>query len=409
MNEMKALIINYPVLKIGGIEQFIYELCKFSLQNKYKVIWVYKNPLTIDDGYNDILDDIILCERKSFFKTFSLKKLADEVDKITCISFTPFDHQRMLELCNNHSINNINPIYIIANTKGRYYYIEEYYYGFIRKVLREKVRDVMLEWYENNQIRFFAELQAKSFESKYNIKLYDINSLIIPSIRHFNQINLNDLKEKYKSNDFNIVTISRFDFPHKNYLLGLIDSFKEIKYKYSNAYLHIVGYGQDENIVRDKINKLPDFVKKSIVLHGALSNERLIEVLKKMHLNISVAGSVAVGAVNGVLSIPARNFCGEECEVYGYLPNSISKVVSTEPGYPVTPYIEDVINFSFEKYRQIVMEGFNAYNKRKVNPDYLFDINNIIINRDRHYRLLKLMDIFKDISYKIAITIGINK
>ena len=112
--------------------------------------------------------------------------------------------------------------------------------------------------------------------------------------------------KKAKRECFNIVSISRFDFPHKGYLLGLIRAYGRLKEKYPQVALCIIGYGPGKPLVEKEIKRLNKKAQQDLSLLGEVDSADFPKVLKEMHLNISVAGSVGVGARNGVLSIPAR-------------------------------------------------------------------------------------------------------
>lgn len=98
--------------------------------------------------------------------------------------------------------------------------------------------------------------------------------------------------------------------------------------------------------------------------------------IKHAHLNISVAGGVAVGAVSGIMSIPARNYCDGECEVYGYLPEYLEYSVATSPGNLVDTYIERAITMSDYEYKKACIESYESvYNSHEVDPNYLFEFS----------------------------------
>ena len=107
---------------------------------------------------------------------------------------------------------------------------------------------------------------------------------------------------------------------------------------------------------------------------GQKSKEDIAIIMDNMHLNISVAGSVACGAVNGVLSIPARNYCHDKyCEVYGFLPDSVLKTTSTDEGEPAINYIEKVIQMNPDEYFEYCVKSYDTYKKREINPNYLLE------------------------------------
>lgn len=121
------------------------------------------------------------------------------------------------------------------------------------------------------------------------------------------------------------------------------------------------------------INRVAD-----IKLLGEASPDEISNYMKEAHLNISVAGAVGDGARNGVLSIPARNYCIGECEVYGYLPDSRLKSTSLEKGILVDDFIEEVILMSNEEYIQKCIDSYNTYALNDVDPLYVFAASKIV-------------------------------
>jgi hypothetical protein len=64
----------------------------------------------------------------------------------------------------------------------------------------------------------------------------------------------------------NVLTITRFEFPFKAYVLGLIDAFKKLIYSVPNMTLTVIGYGEGESLVEQKIMQLDEEIKTKITL-----------------------------------------------------------------------------------------------------------------------------------------------
>lgn len=404
--ELKTLVINFPALMNGGVENICFNLMKYSVSQGYRVIWLHMVPTRIADGFKDFVYtniEMIPVQRKRNGKWYHGALTFSKEEKITILSFTPFDMDNAFKLCEEFPKILITPIYIVANTKGRYYFVEEYYYGIFRKELYKTVQKLMKNWAEMDAIRFCANGQIDSFENHYGVQISNRFSKVIKQIVVPPELDMQLLKERAKREKFNIVSISRFDFPHKGYLLGLIRAYGKLKSKYPNIYLSVIGYGDGQTLVDDEIKKLSSQAQAGITLLGEIKREDFPNVLKNMHLNISVAGSVGVGAVNGLLSIPARNFCEGECEVYGFLPESRGMTISTEKGEPVELYIEQVINMTNDEYIKRCVESYQVYSNVEVDPEYIFKqrINTDVSILNKH-RFLDSMYAFRDYAYKIG-------
>ena len=401
---MKTLIVNFPKLNIGGVENNIYEFMKYCILKKYRVIWMCPKPVHISDNYSDVLQNIEVLEAKrNIWGIWKYDKPSfDKNDDIYTLSFTPFDHDCMIKLMEEYKEFNIKNYYIVANTKGRFYFVEEYYYGFLRKIIYKKIKQIMHDWIECDNIRFYSELQIQAFENKYGIKMENHERLLVPYVFGIGSLDEEQLIVRAKREQFNIVSVSRFDFPHKQYLLSLIDLYGQLKEKYPQIHLHIGGYGHGEKLVYDHINKLDEEARKDIILYGQIKSEDMADFMKNMHLNISVAACVSCGAVNGVLSLPARNFCEEKCEVYGYLPDSRKMTTATCKGEPARPYIEEIINMSEKEYIKRCKDSYYTYAKESVNPEYLFEQPKQRKKEQKENHIyLQVIWIFKELSYKI--------
>ena len=246
------------------------------------------------------------------------------------MSFNPFQHDFALKIKEKNPSVKITPLYIVANTKGDLYFIENYFIWPLKGFVKRKMDTILKEWNDKDYIRYFTHLQREAQEKRYGFKVINPKLNIVPPTVGILPLDIKSLDKRADRFFFNIISVSRFSFPHKNYLLGLVDSYAQLKTVYPQLSLYLIGYGVGESQLRNKINKLPEDIRSNIHLLGPKTASEIDEIMKDMHLNVSVAGSVKCGARNGVVSLPARNFCEEECEVYGYLPKSFNKKTSTE-------------------------------------------------------------------------------
>lgn len=375
---MKTLVINKRYLNLGGIENFVYNLIKYALSQDYRVVWLAYRPINIFRGFKDIVDKIeIISAKKSILQSkehLSIK--FDENEEVTILSFNPFQHDFALKIKEKNPSVKITPLYIVANTKGDLYFVENYFLWPLKGVVKRKMDTILREWNDKDYIRYFTQLQREAQEKRYGFKVINPEKNSIPTTSYCQLLNESVLYERSKRHSFNIISVSRFSFPHKNYLLGLVDSYAQLKPVYPQLSLYLIGYGVDESKLRNKINQLPEEIRCNIHMLGPKTASEIDEIMKNMHLNVSVAGSVRCGARNGVVSLPARNFCEEECEVYGYLPESFPKTTATEKGLPVKSFIEELINMSKDAYIQKCKESYQTYSERDAHPEYLFEQKN---------------------------------
>jgi len=396
---MKTLIINKSYLILGGIETFIFSLVQYAISQNYRVIWLAGKPLKIFHGFKEILDKIEICYTGRGVcgaKVINRLKFSEE-DSVTILSFTPFDHNRAIKIKQKHTNITITPIYILPNTRGDLYYIEGYFSWPLSHYVKKKMSNIIGEWAEHGDIRYFTQLQRIACEKNYGITFSDVDGYRVPSVNKVKNLDEGLLIKRGERERFNIISVSRLEFPHKQYILGLVDAYAQLKSKYRQLTLYIIGYGTGEKLLRRKIDVLPEAIRKDIFFLGAKTSAEIDEIMKDMHLNISTAGSVVCGARNGVVSLPARNFCGDICEVYGYMPESRDKATSTEPGMPVVPFIEELINMSKEDYMLKCKTSYDTVTNQNVDPEYLFRQRSVQdVTYNNHHLFFAIMYVLKD-------------
>ena len=386
---MKTLVINKKNLNLGGIENFLYNLIKYAISQQYRVVWLTNSKHVIFRGFKDILDqiEIITSDKKVISSSAQQRSLKfSEDEEVVILSFTPFTHDFALSIRERNPSISIKPLYILANTKGYLYFIEKYFKWPLNRYVKKKMATIHQEWEEREEIRYYTQQQRRALEDNYGITISNPKAKQVPHSVSLPSINENDLLKRAERKDFNIISITRFVFPHKQYLLGLVDAYAQLKSKYNQLTLNIIGYGPGENQLKEKIDALPDNIKKDIHLLGPKTNKEIDEIMRNMHLNVSVAGSILCGARNCVISLPARNYCEGECEVYGYLPPSIKLLSSTEKGSPVIPYIEELINMPTEDYILECKRSYQAFASLKPRPEYIFEQkgNSTVGNHHHH-------------------------
>ena len=407
----KTLVINFPTLKMGGIENCIYTYIRYAFSKGFRVIWLCYKEKVIADSFKTVLSQIE-CVRvnRPGSKTILIDPL--NLDGHTVIlSFTPLFLNRALLLSECFRHCSIVNLYIVANTKGRFYYIEDNFWGFVRRSVKREASRYNQMWAQHGYIRFFTKLQAESFERCYGIKLDNLSTLLVPPSTKPKELDRITLSSRVKRDEFNLISVTRFQFPHKQYIIGLIKDYGILKKKYPQLKLHIVGYGPGQSLVEDTIKSLDTIAQNDVTLYGEMSKDQLVLLMDRMHLNVSVAGSVRAGAGNGVLSIPARNYCEGDCEVYGYLPETLEKVTATEPGMRAIGFIEEVINMSDEEYEKKCIASYEAYSRRITNPDYFYEQKNELMDIDdikRGFRFYRRIQWPGDICFKIKKTLGKN-
>ena len=301
---------------------------------------------------------------------------------------------RALYLAKIYSSYNIKLLYAIPNTTGNTYYVERYFKGFIKKRVAKRMRILLKKWEDSGALAFFSYGQIKPLEDAYNFQISNKRDKILPYAEEMPDLDEKKLIKRAKRDPFKIITVGRFDFPHKGYMLGLIEIFGKLKKIYPTIKLDIIGFGPDEDKVKNKIAELDDLVQKDIRLLGEVAPKDLTNYFDEASLNIGVANSIFAGVKSGVLSLPARNYCYEGCEVYGFLPENKEMTTSTSPGKSAEEFIRRVIDMPADEYISICQQTYEAYKKDyNVNPHFFLErgckAEDILYNSD--IRFLKIM------------------
>ena len=376
MQYSKEVVFIFPNLCIGGIQQYIKDAVAFLSQNdsNIKIAVIYDSVVPVDESYKVVFQQnkVNLIKYDEMHKFFKEEKNKD----LFVISFRIFDFAliNLLRIvCHNNSKYSL--YYYVPNFRGRYYYFDEMYFGLIATFVDRFMSKIHKKLANNNQIRFFTEMHQITMSNKYEIVFGDFLDFKVPNVKDAPiQFEEHRIRCLYKSELFHIISASRIEFPHKGYLLGLIREFALLNNEYPHLRLTIVGNGCDEKLVHFEIEKLSPGIQQNIRFLDMVPSEKLKELYKSAHLNISAAGCCILGASLGTLSTPVRHFC-YDCEVYGFFPECYSKITSEEKGMPVREFIKNVLNLTEDDYVKKCKDCFDSISNRPKSRTSLFDRN----------------------------------
>ena len=203
------------------------------------------------------------------------------------------------------------------------------------------------------------------YEKNYGITIENKEEKILQKINLIKDFDEEFFKNKAseRKNNFTIVTCARFDFPHKGYMLGLLDDYKELKEKYSQLKLVIIGYGSGEKRIKEKLEAMTEAQRQDVELVGAVSPFDLSKYFEKGHLNVGLAGALFDGAICALPSVCVRHY-SEECQTYGHISDMTGTYLRSDEGEAIKPYIERLINMSDEEYISITKRDFTRPSSR---------------------------------------------
>lgn len=366
MSEVKKkriLIYLRNHMQLGGVETYMYKQAKNLKQCGWQIVWVRKGPKAkFDPSLADVFADGLTIIWDRDIQQKELETMVSGCDaEIKIVTFNIGDFAKAEQFRNQFKCCPVHTFYFISHYMGDALFVEDGYAGKAKERVRKRVMPIMQKSHQNNHIRCFNIKHVQRITTSYEYCVNEPNAYYVPAYDFESVFDEERCRTLANRERFNLLTVTRFDFPHKGYLMGLIEAYAQLIEKYPRLEMTIVGYGRDFDKVKAKIATLSPKARNGIWLAGKVSPERLVEYYNDANLNISVAGCCSQGAKNGTLSIPAKHY-DYTCEVYGYLPKSKPFLISEEPGEPVLPYIEQVLNMSEDTYCDRCRDAFNTYN-----------------------------------------------
>jgi len=358
----KTFMFIYGNMYVGGIELYLIRLIRKLKANGNRIIWLAPADNLIDETLKpDLMDGYI---ERIDVRLYDLNQINHvsivfgEKEEIVALALNLITFMQLEVLKKKYKTTRIDSFYWVSHFKGLF--LEDLLIKPLQPVACKYMGKIIYTMEQNDNIIYGKKTHLEAFTRRYKYKVDNEEKKFFKSTKEIKPYNDRVTLKRSTRSEFNIITVGRFDFPHKAYLLGLIRVYGELKVKYEHLKLTIIGYGKDENKVRDEIEKLSPIAKKDANLVGKVSYDNLRGYFENAHLNIGVAGTISDGALTGLISIPVRHY-SETCEGYGYLPESKWKILSIEPGIPIESFIEEVISMSQEKYLDLSRKAYDTY------------------------------------------------
>ncbi len=197
----------------------------------------------------------------------------------------------------------------------------------------------------------------KAFENFYQTKIDD--NAVLPLGINIGEYKKNDHK---RSEKFVILTICRYEFPYKGYLLGLIQQFGELCDRYDNLELQIIGWGEGEKRVCHEILQLRDDKQERIKLIGRVDYELLEDYLKEADVYVGMGTTLLDAGKMGIPAIAVDFFT--EQSVSDQLLCDNAEVVARTHRVMTSELLEQVINYSDEEYEKCCYKTYLTVKER---------------------------------------------
>lgn len=383
--EKYTLVINYPTLSAGGIEVYLAALMRYCLSEGHRVIWITTTRCLQEIAFTGIADDprleIVISERwNRYFGVADIR--FQESERVVMISCRAMSYIVAEEIKRRARVRSFQHFFTVAHFAGSAYYPDRYLkHKWARSIVFHFWKKIVSRLVEKDCLRAFSLKHLECYEDYYGVPIPDKLDKVLPvfAVEH-KEFDFQNTEERAgeRGQRFIITTCSRFMFPHKGYVLGLVQAFGIMKEKYPYAELWIIGHGEGETQLQEKIGTLPQDVQSGIRMIGLVSPDELQDCYKRSHLIVGLAGAIWDGAMSGIPSLVVRHYCCE-CETYGYFEDAFEKTLSEEPGESIVPYIEACITMRQDEYVGHAQKGYAAacaYKESEENPNYFFEQRN---------------------------------
>lgn len=372
MEEKKyTLIINYPNLAAGGIETYLAALMRYYLKEGHRVIWItttkHKRRIMFKGLTEESGLEITIWEKGSRYLSIPRIRFQED-ERVIMLSCRAMQYVVGEGLKRRAKTREFKHFYTVAHFTGDSYYPDscmktvlgkQIVYRYWQKILKRMIA--------NDCLMGFSEVHLNSYEAYYHVPISGKMERLVPIIDsdpvYFDERNT-ATREQERQERFVITTCGRLVFPHKAYILGLVDSYCRLKEKYPQIMLQIIGDGSGQEELKARVSGLPQSLRQDIILIGAVSPDELEDYYKKSHVIVGLAGAIINGAWSGIPSIVVRHYC-DVCEAYGFVEDAFYQTLSEEKGEEITPLLERCITMSPEEYLRHGRAGFD-----RVQEDY---------------------------------------
>lgn len=356
---------------VGGIEVYLDRLVKWLKEGGYRIIFLKLYGTVICDDFKpDFLDGYVTVREIDIHRWGWHKGLSGlfHVDEeIIAYAFDLYQYAMLEKIKMHYHLCHMNTFYWIPHFEE--VFPEKKIPRVLGKMAKRYIGRTIQTMDRNRNIIYVNESHMKAFEKRYGYKSIYGKEMLVKSLRStppaFDE---EKARERSIRKPFCILSVGRFVFPHKAYLLGLIDSFCALKSETPDLKLIIIGYGRDEAAVRKKVSELPEEIRADIELAGEVAPSRLATYFAQASVHVGVAGAIMDSAYSGLISIPVRHY-SYQCEGYGYFTDMAQRerLVSDMPGEPIEMFLRELIHMDADAYVDLCRQTQRCFEN---NEDY---------------------------------------
>ena len=362
MKDKKSVFVfRYGDMRLGGIQKIVYGFVKHFLAQGNAVVWIAPEKREVDRGFRKLIneDTITICTQDQ--AEGCVKQLcADRETVVVMLSFRPLDYLKMVSLERTLENQDVRNYLTVAHYKGKHLFLEEINSGKKKQLAFEKTKDFYQTLLDNRSLMFCSAKQVDVFEAHYGLKIDRQKAVLpVPGLQEIPRESL--IRSRWGKH--NIISVCRFAFPHKGYVLGLIRTYGQLKETFPDLKLTLVGFGEGTEQVNKEISLLPEEVQKDVMVIPGVPYEQLPEYYAQADVAVGLAGAASTSAAEGLITLIARHYC-EDCETYGSYADETLQTISEEPGNPILPELERIFNMDADAYLEESRQTRRAYEQR---------------------------------------------
>lgn len=366
-------VFNDTLGVFGGSQTLIYRMCEWLHEKKIKTVVMCNsadNKEIVSKLENiNVVIDCFPPEDYHHTKNMLVSLLKEDKDLLV-VNFG-FDRYMNIECTKaKYHLEFNNIIYDIIPTT--FFKGEGVKSKFLKKHAKKVYSSVVLRMLANNAIRTLEDTYITGVRDYYNFTAEEFSPKILrlpmkcKRLDNYEQI----IKQGFESDL--ILSAARADFPFKGYLVGLVDQFCEIKKEKPSVRLKIFSDGGDMHILRDKVNAVPEEIRKDISLNSWINYEELYQEMQKAKVYIGMGTTVMDAALNYKPSVVV-SFDTMNCLSAGLFTDNPYCTATHGDGYPeATETLRRVLRSSFDEYKKLCIDNFEVVYKN-YNIDYVMN------------------------------------
>jgi hypothetical protein len=285
---------------MGGTETLILRLLAWYKQRNYRVILLTEEKITNEAILEDVkkvqFEHYTYDRSKGYFKKNNqlLSFARNEIPLIITQFFPEFFRCHLL----------LSPSKYQCRFRHVIYIVHPYSTYLCSKKLSKIGRGMLDIFLRKGNLVFMDEMCVGACVKFYNLNSlhYDFKILRLPIFTNkTNRIISN-------RTGLRILAVSRFEFPFKGYILGLVEAFARLQPQNPRFTLTIIGYGRDKDQVEKLIRTLPHGVTSSISLLDQLPSDQVNEHIRCCDVYVGMGTTVLDAANLGKIAIVAVGY-----------------------------------------------------------------------------------------------------